>query len=51
FLTRMLEGKPLAGVRISRRDNALHYDFDQHDFDQRDFDPNDLAQHDVAAAD
>src|SRR5690606_37597190 len=25
--TRMLEGKPLAGVRISQRDNALHYDF------------------------
>lgn len=27
FLTRMLEGKPLAGVRISQRDNALHYEF------------------------
>jgi len=27
FLTRMLEGKPLAGVRISSRDNELHYDF------------------------
>ena len=27
FLTRMLEGKPLASVRISRRDNDLHYDF------------------------
>jgi type VI secretion system protein VasG len=30
FLTRMLEGKPLAGVRISQRDNALHYAFDPH---------------------
>lgn len=27
FLTRMLEGKPLASVRISGRDNDLHYDF------------------------
>ncbi|RON28123.1 type VI secretion system ATPase TssH [Pseudomonas lini] len=27
FLTRMLEGKALAGVRISARDNELHYDF------------------------
>ncbi|RPX65052.1 ATP-dependent Clp protease ATP-binding subunit [Pseudomonas aeruginosa] len=27
FLTRMLEGKPLAGVRISSRDNQFHYDF------------------------
>ncbi|MGI4837127.1 MAG: type VI secretion system ATPase TssH [Janthinobacterium lividum] len=27
FLTRMLDGEPLAGVRISARDNALHYDF------------------------
>jgi len=27
FLTRLLEGKPLASVRISRRDNDLHYDF------------------------
>jgi type VI secretion system protein VasG len=27
FLTRMLEGKALAGVRISSRDNELHYDF------------------------
>ncbi|MHC6223441.1 type VI secretion system ATPase TssH [Pseudomonas sp. X10] len=27
FLTRMLEGKALAGVSISRRDNDLHYDF------------------------
>lgn len=27
FLTRMLEGKALAGVRISTRDNELHYDF------------------------
>ncbi|CAK9892364.1 MULTISPECIES: type VI secretion system ATPase TssH [Pseudomonas] len=27
FLTRMLEGKALAGVRISRRDNDLHYHF------------------------
>jgi type VI secretion system protein VasG len=33
FLTRMLEGKPLAGVRISQRDNALHYVFDQQVFD------------------
>jgi type VI secretion system protein VasG len=29
FLTRMLEGKPLAGVRISQRDNELHYDFSE----------------------
>ncbi|MCE4054867.1 type VI secretion system ATPase TssH [Pseudomonas sp. Au-Pse12] len=29
FLTRMLEGKALAGVRISQRDNELHYDFSQ----------------------
>ncbi|MDI9776903.1 type VI secretion system ATPase TssH [Pseudomonas putida] len=28
FLTRLLEGKPLASVSISRRDNDLHYDFD-----------------------
>ncbi|ROL75949.1 type VI secretion system ATPase TssH [Pseudomonas vranovensis] len=27
FLTLMLEGKALAGVRISRRDNDLHYHF------------------------
>ncbi|HJR28588.1 MAG TPA: type VI secretion system ATPase TssH [Pseudomonas sp.] len=27
FLTRMLESKALAGVRISARDNELHYDF------------------------
>ncbi|MDD1012344.1 type VI secretion system ATPase TssH [Pseudomonas rubra] len=27
FLTRMLEGKALTGVRISRRDNDLHYHF------------------------
>ncbi|WP_248803980.1 type VI secretion system ATPase TssH [Pseudomonas sp. MWU13-2100] len=27
FLTRMLEGKALAGVRISERDNELHYQF------------------------
>ena len=27
FLTRMLEGKALAGVRISAWDNELHYDF------------------------
>lgn len=27
FLSRMLEGKALAGVRISRRDNDLHYHF------------------------
>ncbi|MCD5995959.1 type VI secretion system ATPase TssH [Pseudomonas sp. CDFA 602] len=27
FLTRMLEGKALAGVRISQRDNELHYQF------------------------
>lgn len=27
FLTRLLEGKPLASVSISRRDNDLHYDF------------------------
>lgn len=31
FLTRMLEGKPLAGVRISQRDNALHYVFETAD--------------------
>ncbi|ERO62781.1 type VI secretion system ATPase TssH [Pseudomonas piscis] len=29
FLTRMLEGKALAGVRISQRDNELHYDFSE----------------------
>ncbi len=46
FLTRMLEGKPLSGVRISQRDNALHYDFYQPDFHQQD-----IAQHDVAAGD
>ena len=38
FLTRMLEGKPLTGVRISQRDNALHYIFDQQVFDQQVFD-------------
>ncbi|RRV03880.1 type VI secretion system ATPase TssH [Pseudomonas sp. v388] len=27
FLTRMLEGKALAGVRISQRDNDFHYQF------------------------
>ncbi|HEK1683864.1 TPA: type VI secretion system ATPase TssH [Pseudomonas putida] len=27
FLTRMLEGKPLASVSIGARDNDLHYDF------------------------
>ncbi|HKS13145.1 MAG TPA: type VI secretion system ATPase TssH [Pseudomonas sp.] len=27
FLTRLLEGKPLASVSISRRDNELRYDF------------------------
>ncbi|MFJ2451665.1 type VI secretion system ATPase TssH [Pseudomonas protegens] len=27
FLNRMLEGRALAGVRISQRDNELHYDF------------------------
>lgn len=27
FLTRMLEGKPMAGVRISQRNNELHYAF------------------------
>jgi type VI secretion system protein VasG len=27
FLTRMLEGKALAGVRISAVDNELKYDF------------------------
>lgn len=27
FLTRMLEGKPLASVRITAQDNELHYDF------------------------
>lgn len=31
FLTRMLEGKALAGVRISSRDNELHYDFSDAD--------------------
>ena len=31
FLTRMLEGKALAGVRISTRDNELHYDFSDAD--------------------
>ncbi|MGZ0784842.1 type VI secretion system ATPase TssH [Pseudomonas saponiphila] len=29
FLTRMLEGQALAGVRISQRDNELHYDFSE----------------------
>lgn len=29
FLTRMLEGRALAGVRISQRDNELHYDFSE----------------------
>ncbi|MBD8496338.1 type VI secretion system ATPase TssH [Pseudomonas syringae] len=28
FLTRMLEGKPLAGVRIRQQDGQLHYEFD-----------------------
>jgi type VI secretion system protein VasG len=27
FLTRMLDGKPMAGVRISERDNQLDYQF------------------------
>ena len=27
FLTRLLEGKPLASVSIGARDNELHYDF------------------------
>ncbi|WP_295472310.1 type VI secretion system ATPase TssH [uncultured Pseudomonas sp.] len=27
FLTRMLEGQPLAGVRITQRDGQLHYEF------------------------
>jgi len=31
FLTRMLEGKAMAGVRISSRDNELHYDFSDAD--------------------
>ncbi|WP_422395669.1 hypothetical protein, partial [Pseudomonas viridiflava] len=31
FLTRMLEGKALAGVRISSRDNELHYAFSDAD--------------------
>ncbi|MCO7571792.1 type VI secretion system ATPase TssH [Pseudomonas chlororaphis] len=29
FLTRLLEGRALAGVRISQRDNELHYDFSE----------------------
>ena len=29
FLTRMLEGRALAGVRIRQRDNELHYDFSE----------------------
>ncbi|WP_047290001.1 MULTISPECIES: type VI secretion system ATPase TssH [Pseudomonas] len=29
FLTRMLEGRSLAGVRIRQRDNELHYDFSE----------------------
>ncbi|AMB84278.1 ClpV1 family T6SS ATPase [Pseudomonas agarici] len=29
FLTRMLEGKALAGVRISERNNELHYQFSE----------------------
>ncbi|QEN44977.1 type VI secretion system ATPase TssH [Pseudomonas protegens] len=29
FLNRMLEGRALAGVRISQRDNELHYDFSE----------------------
>ena len=31
FLTRLLEGKPMAGVRISQRNNELHYDFSDAD--------------------
>jgi acetyl/propionyl-CoA carboxylase alpha subunit len=31
FLTRMLKGKPLAGVHVSQRDNALHYVFETAD--------------------
>ncbi|MNF12699.1 hypothetical protein D3C80_2142790 [compost metagenome] len=34
FLTRMLEGRPLAGVHIGCRDNALHYDFERGDFER-----------------
>ena len=51
FLTRMLEGKPLSGVRISQRDNALHYDFYQPDFHEQNVAQHDGAQHDVAAGD
>ncbi|WP_148053588.1 hypothetical protein, partial [Pseudomonas protegens] len=29
FLNRMLEGRALAGVRISQSDNELHYDFSE----------------------
>ena len=29
FLTRLLEGKPLAGVRVTQQNNELHYDFDR----------------------
>lgn len=29
FLTRLLEGRALAGVRIRQRDNELHYDFSE----------------------
>ncbi|MDP4570799.1 type VI secretion system ATPase TssH [Pseudomonas sp. LPH60] len=29
FLTRMLEGRALAGVRIRQRENELHYDFSE----------------------
>ena len=32
FLTRMLDGKPLAGVRISQRANELHYRFSDGQF-------------------
>lgn len=33
FLTRMLEGRPLTGVHIGCRDNALHYEFERRDFE------------------
>lgn len=29
FLTRLLEGKPLTGVRVTQQNNELHYDFDR----------------------
>ncbi|TBU96085.1 type VI secretion system ATPase TssH [Phytopseudomonas dryadis] len=29
FLTRLLEGKALTGVRVTQRNNELHYDFDR----------------------